>query len=111
MSFLRTITIILFLALALYTAVVVPSHGLNFVLTYFGDLLALDWRGQVNLDFLSYLVLTAFWVAWRHQFSGGGIVLALLVLVGALLLFAPYLLWAISKSNGDMKTLLMGENR
>jgi hypothetical protein len=101
---------VIFGLLVIYTFLVVPTHGLNFVPTFLGDLMAFDWRGHINLDFISYLAITAFWVAWRHRFSAGGIVMSVCVFFGATLIFAPYLLYAISKSKGDMAALLLGDH-
>ena len=108
---LRILIAALFLALAAYTAVTISLEGINFVPGFIGDLVAMGWRGQINLDFMSYLTLTALWVAWRHEFSVSGLLLALVVLLGAWLAFAPYLLYATGKSRGDFVVLLLGENR
>ena len=111
MTTLRSLTISLFAILAIYTIFVIWQEGANFVPGFVGDILAVTWRGQINIDFFCYLAVTAWWVAWRHKFSAGGILLGLVVLVGAFLFFAPYLLYAIARSNGDMATLMLGENR
>ena len=111
MSLLRNLTIALFVALAVYTVFAVINDGLNFIPGFIADLMSLTWTGQINLDFVTYLTLSALWVAWRHHFTPGGIVMGVIVFVGAMLLFAPYLLYAISKSNGDFAVLLLGENR
>ncbi len=111
MATLRNVTICLFAILAIYTFFVVSSEGANFVPVFVRDILSVTWSGQFNLDFISYLTLTAFWVAWRHRFSAAGIVLALMALVGGILFFAPYLLYAINNARGDFPTLLLGGNQ
>jgi hypothetical protein len=35
----------------------------------------MSWSGQFNLDFMTFLGLSAVWVAWRHQFTRGGVAL------------------------------------
>lgn len=110
MTHLRTLVVLLFATLAIYTLLVIPQHGVNFIPGFVGDLMALDWRGQVNLDFITYLVLSALWVVWRHRFSTLGMVVAMAVMVGAMILFAPYLLYAMYRAKGDIKALLLGEN-
>src|SRR3546814_1654091 len=49
----RTLLVILWLALAAYTAVVISRHGLGLLPIFFGDMAKLGWPGQFNLDFLS----------------------------------------------------------
>ena len=92
MSVLKSVLWIMFCGLAVYTAAVVIAEGPDLVSVFLGDIFAMNWSGQFNLDFLCYLVLSAFWVAWRHGFSGGGLALAAVASVGGVLFFAPYLL-------------------
>ena len=63
------------------------------------------------VDFTTYLVLTALWVGWRHEFSGAGIALALLALIGGMLFFALYLVFALQQVKGDPAKLLLGPGR
>lgn len=111
MSFLRVLSIILFVLLAIYTVVVITNHGANLVPVYFADLFSLAWTGQFVLDFTSYLLLSALWVAWRHEFSPSGIALGVAAGVGGMLVFAIYLIIAIGNARGDMTVLLMGRER
>ncbi|MEM7546536.1 MAG: hypothetical protein AAF367_13445 [Pseudomonadota bacterium] len=46
-----------------------------------GDLASGNWRGQFNLDFLVYLILSGLWVAWRGGFSGQSIALGFMASV------------------------------
>ena len=110
MTALRSLVLVLFTTLALYTAITISKEGINFIPGFVGDLSTLGWRGQVNLDFVTYLVLSAVWVAWRHRFSTIGIGLSVVVMVGAMMLFAPYLFYAIWQSKGDVRAFLLGEN-
>jgi hypothetical protein len=72
---------------------------------------AMTWAGQFNFDFLCLLTLSGLWLAWRHHFSLGGLVLGVLGLFGGIMVLAPYLLLATYKANGDMKILLLGKVR
>ena len=63
--------------LAVYTGIVGTRHGWNLLPVFFGDIAALTWPGQFNLDFTCLLVRSALRLAWRHHFSPGGVVLAL----------------------------------
>ena len=79
----RIILVLLFACILGYTAVVVTSHGTGLLEIFFGDIAAMGWPGQFNVDFMSYLMLSAFWVAWRHHFSAAGLGLAVLAVFGS----------------------------
>ena len=111
MNLLRAGLILMFATLATYTILVVLSDGIDLVSPYFGDIFAIGWPGQFNLDFLCYLILSATWVAWRHRFSSLGMLLAALALVGGILFFAPYLLVTIHRSKGSVELMLTGVNK
>jgi hypothetical protein len=78
---------------------------------FFGDMAAMGWPGQFNLDFMFMLTLSAIWVAWRHQFSIAGLALGVLALFGGSLFLTIYLLIVGGKAKGDVKKLLLGETR
>ncbi len=111
MSIFRTLMVIFFISIVLYTAKVGYDDGWNLFSIFIENLTALNWSGQFNLDFMTYLSLSGLWLAWRHHFSTIGIALALLAAVGGILVFAPYLFFASLQANGDMKVLLLGEER
>ena len=94
-----------------YTAVVISNHGMNLLPVFFGDIAKMEWPGQFNLDFLGFLVLSAFWLSWRHHFSTGGLLLGLLGLFGGVPVLCAYLLGASVRANGDVKVLLLGRKR
>ena len=94
--------------LLVYTAVVVANHGMGLLPIFFGDIAKMEWPGQFNLDFLGFILLTAFWVAWRNGFSGLGFLLALLVPAGGIGFTSAYLLYLSYQTNGDAKAMLMG---
>ncbi len=93
------------------TGMVGVKHGWNLLPIFFGDIASLTWPGQFNFDFLCFLLLSGLWLAWRHHFSSGGILLGLAGVFGGILLLAPYLLLASYRANGDIKELLLGRVR
>ncbi len=111
MSGFRTLLIALFAVLLTYTAIVIAKHGLGLFQVFFGDMATMAWPGQFNLDFMMMLMLSALWVAWRHQFSVGGLALALLALFGGALVLTVYLFVMSLKAQGEMRVLLLGEAR
>lgn len=111
MTIFRALMVIFFISIVLYTTKVGYDYGWDLFSIFIENLTALNWSGQFNLDFMTYLSLSALWLAWRHQFSTGGIALALLAAVGGILIFAPYLFFASLQANGDMKILLLGEEK
>ncbi|MFN5783681.1 MAG: hypothetical protein ACK442_11545 [Novosphingobium sp.] len=98
-------------AIVAYTSVTIANHGWNLLPVFFGDLLEMGWPGQFNLDFMTFLALSAIWVAWRHQFSAAGLGLAVLAFFGGMLFLSVYLLIHLQRSRGDMKVVLLGEVR
>jgi hypothetical protein len=104
----RTFLAVLSLILMGYTAVVVSNHGMGLIPIFFGDMAAMAWPGQFNLDFMFMLFLSALWVSWRHQFSGGGLALGLLALFGGASFLTVYLFVLSIQSRGNMKEVLLG---
>jgi hypothetical protein len=107
----RILLAVFIIAIISFTGVVIANHGWNLLPIFFGDIAAMTWPGQFNFDFLCFLILSGLWLAWRHHFSLGGIVLGLLGLFGGIMFLAPYLLIACFKANGDIKILLLGKVR
>jgi hypothetical protein len=110
----RTFRILLgvyFTCLVFYTAIVGLNHGWNLFPVFFGDMASMTWAGQFNLDFMGFLILSGLWLAWRHQFSPGGLALGVLGFFGGISVLAPYLFFASLKANGDVKVLLLGKDR
>ena len=99
------------LAIASYTAITIANHGLNLLPVFFGDMAAMAWPGQFNLDFICFLALSAIWVSWRHQFSAAGLALGLLAFSGGMLFMSVYLLVQTGKRGSNAKVLLLGEAR
>jgi hypothetical protein len=75
MTAFRALLIIMILVVLSYTGIVIATHGLGFIPVFFGDIKAMGWSGQFNLDFSGLLVLSGLWLAWRHQFSPAGLAL------------------------------------
>lgn len=94
-----------------YTSVTISQHGLNLIPVFFGDMAEMAWPGQFNLDFMTFLMLSALWTAWRHHFSAAGLALAVLAFFGGMMFLSIYLLVQSFKSGGDIKVLLLGEVR
>ncbi len=97
--------------LGAYTAIVGTHHGWNLLPVFFSNIAAMSWEGQFNCDFLGFLSLSALWLAWRHEFSAGGLVLGVLGFFGGMMVLAPYLLWASQGANGDPRVVLLGPTR
>lgn len=111
MTALRILLIVIFLAIAGYTVAVVQQHGFGLLAVFFGDIAALGWPGQFNLDFLTMLMLSALWVGWRHRFTPGGLGLAVLAFFGGGLFLSAYLLITSYQARGDSRVLLLGPSR
>ena len=111
MNALRLFLGVIFLAVAIYTGIVIANHGWNLLPIFFGDMAAMTWPGQFNFDFMGFLLLSGLWVSWRHQFSPSGIALGLLAVFGGVLFLSLYLLIASYYAEGSVKNLLLGTNR
>jgi len=107
----RILLVVLWTIVAVYTGIVIENHGWGLLAIFFADMAAMGWPGQFNLDFSSLLTLSALWVAWRHQFSSGGLALALLAFFGGGLFLTAYLLIVSAQAKGDMKEVLLGKVR
>jgi hypothetical protein len=111
MTELRMYLVVFIAILIPYTLVVMNEHGCDFVAAYFSVIADMSWSGQFAVDFTMFLVLNGLWLAWRHQFSAAGIVLGVLVPVGGMLYFAPYLLYSIYQANNDIQVVILGKTR
>ncbi len=111
MNAFRALLVVLWLIIAGYTAIVISNHGIGLLGVFFGDMAAMGWPGQFNLDFMSLLTLSGLWVAWRHRFSGPGLALGALAFVGGGLFLAAYLLVVSFQARGDINEVLLGKSR
>ncbi|TKW80442.1 MAG: hypothetical protein DI543_00070 [Bradyrhizobium icense] len=110
MTIFRLFLITAFGVIAVYTAIVISSHGWNLLPVFFGDIGSLNWSGQFNLDFLGFLVMSGLWVAWRHEFSPAGIALGLAGAFGGMLFMSAYLFVVSIKAGGNIEALLLGRH-
>jgi len=102
----------IFVVISVYTAPVIANHGMGFLPVAFDDIAKMGWPGQFDdLDFTFMLALSALWVSWRHQFSGAGLALGLLALVGGATFLSVYLFIVAGQSKGNVKELLLGKAR
>jgi len=104
----RMFMVLLLVAIVAYTGVTVANEGFGLVEIFFGDIAKFGWPGQFNFDFMLLLILIAFWVAWRHQYSPGGLLLAAVASVGGVLFLSTYLLVLSVQTRGDAKQMLLG---
>lgn len=108
----RALLAVILTCVVTYTLPVIANHGLFSLLpVFFGDMLAMGWPGQFNLDFLGFLVLSALWTAWRSEFSVNGLVLGVLALFLGAPFLTTYLLILSYRSGGDVAVMLLGERR
>ncbi len=111
MTAFRILMAALFIAIAAYTSVTIANHGWNLIPVFFGDMAVMAWPGQFNFDFLCFLLLSALWVSWRHNFSATGLALAAVASVGGMLFLAAYLFIVAGEAGGDVRKLLLGNAR
>jgi len=111
MTTFRALLIVLWALIVGYTAIVIANHGMGLLNVFFGDMAAMGWPGQFNLDFMSMLTLSGLWVAWRHQFSSVGLALGVLAFFGGALFLTAYLFIVSVLARGDMKAVLLGQAR
>lgn len=111
MTLFRIFMAVLFIAITIYTGITISAHGWNLLPVFFGDMVAMGWPGQFNFDFMCFLLLSALWVAWRHNFSPSGFALGAIASVGGMLFLSAYLFIVAGQVNGDVRKLLLGRAR
>ena len=109
MLILRTVLVVHLAVLTGYTIVVIQNHGMNLLPVFFGDMAAMAWPGQFNLDFMGFLILSAIWTAWRNGFSALGLVLAVIAFFGGMAFLSIYLL-ILSLGTDSIRDILLGIN-
>jgi len=110
MALFRLLLVTIIATVVAYTIPVVYSEGLLTLLpSFFGEMMRLNWQGQFNLDFFTFLILSGAWVAWRNQFSVRGNLLG----IGAVFLGSPYLsiylIYLSYACKGDLKRMFLGD--
>jgi len=111
MTAFRILMATLFIAIAAYTGVTISNHGWNLIPIFFGDMAAMAWPGQFNFDFMCFLLLSALWVSWRHNFSAIGLALGVVASLGGMLFLSAYLFFVAGQADGDARKLLLGDGR
>ena len=107
----RVFLAVVFAGVFFYTATVGITHGWNLLPIFFGDIMAMTWAGQFNMDFTCFLLLSGLWLAWRHDFSPSGIALGAVGVFGGILVLAPYLLAASLKARGRREGPASGQGQ
>lgn len=105
----RLLLVLMLIVLGTYTTVVILEYGMNLFQVFFGDMAAVNWAGQFNLDFMFMLALSALWVSWRHSFSPAGLGLGVLAFFLGVGFLTVYLLIMSTKVDGDFRRLLLGD--
>lgn len=105
----RVFLVAVIATMLVYTFIVGNNHGWNLFPLFFGDIAAMNWAGQFNLDFSFFLIFTGLWIAWRNNFNPIGLGLGLFTLIGGIPFVSTYLLILSFKSNST-KELLIGNN-
>ena len=108
MSKFRLTLIAMTATIILFTITAVADEGLDLFTPFLGPIVAMNWQGQFNIDFATYLVLSGIWMAWRSGFSRAGVMLGVCAPPLGILFFAPYLIFLIGKCGGDPRKLLLG---
>ena len=109
MSAFRVFLVVVFVSILAYTAVTISNHGLNLLPIFFGDMKAMAWPGQFNFDFMTFLMLSALWTAWRNQFSAKGLILAVFAFFGGMLFLSAYLFYLTFQANGSLVHVTIGD--
>jgi hypothetical protein len=96
------------LSLFVYTIVAFNNDGYNLFHIFLSNIQSLNWNGQFNSDFSCYLILSGLWISWRNHFTPSSILLGIVAMILGIIIFAPYLLYLLTKENGDLKKVLIG---
>lgn len=97
------------IGLLIYTVIAVQNDGGDFLARALEFATSLTWMGQFALDFQCYLMLSAIWIAWRNKFSIKSILFAVIALILGIIVFAPYVLYLLTKEKGDLRRVLIGD--
>ncbi|MCI5057594.1 MAG: hypothetical protein MRY83_15885 [Flavobacteriales bacterium] len=106
--FLKSILFVQFIGVLIYTIITLQKEGFVVFERAFEFIQTVKWIGQFTLDFQCYLMLSALWIAWRNKFSINSILFAITAMILGIIVFAPYLLYLISKEKGNLKRVLIG---
>ena len=110
MNSLKALLLLSTVGIYVVTALAISSGGWNWPAVYFGDVAALSWRSQFNVDFLVHLALLASWIFWREGSNLRGFAFGFLsVFLGGMFGF-PYILSAVYRAKGDPRRVLLGSH-
>lgn len=98
------------IGIVVYTMFSFINEGPNLFAVFIKNLLALNWNGQFNLDFMSYLTLSGIWIMWRDKFSLISVITGFSAMILGILFFAPYLIFLFYKENTSIKKVLVGRH-
>jgi hypothetical protein len=96
-------------ALIVYTALAMENEGFTLFQIFTNNIVSLQWNGQFNLDFSCYLTLSGLWIMWRNKFSSSSILGGIVAMIMGIIVFAPYILFLVTKERGDLKKVVIGD--
>lgn len=111
MNAFRLLLVAIVAVVGIYTSITIAQHGIDLYTVFFGDMAEMTWRGQFNVDFLCFLILSGVWVAWRHEFTLTGLVLGFAAFNLGAPFLALYLLVQSYRTNGNVSAMLLREAR
>lgn len=109
MRIVQLILMLILINIVVYTAVVGMNHGWNLIPLFFADIAAMNWQGQFNMDFMSFLILSGLWTMWRNKFSAVGVFLGFLAFFGGILFLSIYLLYLSFQTGGNLDKMMLGD--
>ncbi|MDF1623144.1 MAG: hypothetical protein P1V33_06730 [Pseudohongiella nitratireducens] len=107
----RLFLVTLLVSVSTYAVIVTLEYGGGWFGIFMGDLIAMNWPGQFNFDFMCVLAVIGLWVAWRHEFTLPGILLGLCGFLGGAFFLTTYLFVISYLVKGDARALLLGPGR
>jgi hypothetical protein len=107
----KALLILFSVTIWVYTIAVLANSDSGSLGVFFTDIMAVTWRGQFNVDFLCYVILAAFWIAWRNCFTPIGIAMAIIGGSLGMLFLAPYLLSNVIKKKGNLTLVFLGDQK
>ncbi len=106
----RIMLIALLATILVYTSIVGVRHGWDLMPIFNAQVAAMGWPGQFNVDFTSFLALSALWTAWRNRWSVPCLLLAVVAFFGGGLFLTTYLL-ILSRSAETVAEVITGRVR
>lgn len=106
---LKGILLIQTIGLVVYTFITIQNEGFVVFERAMEFVQSMKWIGQFTLDFSSYLLLSALWIAWRNKFETKFVILAIVAGIIGIMVFSPYLLILLIQENGDLNRVLIGD--